>query len=32
VCPQCGAKVNHTRGTPCFNMSCPKCGTKMVRG
>lgn len=32
VCPSCGAKVPHQVGTPCYNISCPKCGTKMVRG
>jgi predicted amidophosphoribosyltransferase len=31
VCPNCGEKVPHQRGTPCYSMSCPKCGTKMVR-
>lgn len=31
VCPSCGEKAAHGRGTPCYNMSCPKCGTKMVR-
>ena len=32
VCPSCGAKVTHQRGTPCYNVNCPKCGTRMVRG
>ncbi len=32
VCPNCGAKVPHQVGTPCYNLSCPQCGTKMVRG
>lgn len=32
VCPNCGEKAPHKQGVPCFNMSCPKCGTKMVRG
>ena len=31
VCPACGAKAPHQRETPCNNMSCPNCGTKMVR-
>jgi len=31
VCPNCGHKVPHQLGTPCYNISCPKCGTKMVR-
>ena len=32
VCPQCGTRVGHDRGVPCYNLSCPKCGAKMVRG
>jgi len=24
--------VSHQIGTPCYNLSCPKCGMKMVRG
>ena len=31
VCPICGEKVSHRQGTPCYSMSCPKCGTKMMR-
>ncbi len=31
VCPGCGEKVTHQQGTPCYNVSCPKCGTKMMR-
>jgi len=31
VCPGCGARVSHQVGGPCYNMSCPRCGTKMVR-
>lgn len=31
VCPSCSHKVPHQVGKPCYNMSCPKCGTKMVR-
>lgn len=31
VCPQCGATVPHQAGTPCYNINCPKCGTKMTR-
>jgi hypothetical protein len=30
VCPSCGAKVPHERGTPCMETTCPKCGAKMV--
>ena len=31
LCPSCGAKVPHQVGVPCYNVSCSKCGTKMVR-
>jgi hypothetical protein len=31
VCPSCGAKTPHQAGVPCYDLSCPKCGTKMVR-
>ena len=32
VCPGCGEKVSHQAGVPCYQMTCPKCGSKMVRG
>lgn len=31
VCPKCGHVVAHPRSTPCFQMTCPKCGTTMTR-
>ncbi len=31
VCPSCGEKVQHIRGTPCYNQKCPKCGSPMTR-
>ena len=31
ICPSCGAKVEHKIGMPCFSVSCPKCGNKMMR-
>jgi hypothetical protein len=31
VCPSCGARIPHKRGIPCYSVSCPKCGSKMVR-
>jgi len=31
ICPNCGHKVPHQAGQPCYQMSCPKCGTRMVR-
>jgi len=31
-CPQCNTRVTHERGTPCYDVTCPKCGAKMLRG
>jgi len=31
VCPACGTKVEHQRGIPCNQMTCPKCGAPMTR-
>lgn len=31
ICPNCRTTVAHQRRTPCFEMACPNCGTKMVR-
>jgi len=31
ICPNCGEKLPHKQGTPCYKVSCPICGTKMVR-
>jgi predicted RNA-binding Zn-ribbon protein involved in translation (DUF1610 family) len=31
VCPSCGTTVPHQPGVPCAQMTCPRCGTKMVR-
>ena len=30
VCPKCGYKASHVRGTPCLSTKCPKCGTSMM--
>jgi len=30
-CPNCGERVSHQMGTPCYEESCPKCGTTMTR-
>jgi hypothetical protein len=30
-CPNCGYERTHARGQPCNQMSCPKCGSAMVR-
>jgi hypothetical protein len=32
VCPNCGARVSHQTGKPCYNRNCPECGAKMERG
>ena len=32
LCPKCNLSVPHKVGAPCYNISCPKCGEKMVRG
>ncbi len=31
ICPNCGFRIPHKRGIPCFEEKCPKCGTTMVR-
>ncbi|MCK5534397.1 hypothetical protein KAI68_04710 [bacterium] len=31
LCPKCGNKVAHQAGVPCTTLSCPNCGTKMIR-
>ena len=31
LCPSCGEKVKHSAGTPCFELTCPKCHTQMIR-
>lgn len=31
VCPNCGARVSHELGSPCYEQQCPKCGTAMTR-
>ena len=31
VCPNCGTRISHEAGVVCNNLSCPKCGVKMVR-
>ena len=32
VCSACGTKVPHQAGVPCYNVTCPKCGSGMIRG
>ncbi len=31
ICPKCGYKIKHKKGTPCATIKCPKCNTKLVR-
>jgi len=31
VCPGCGHKIPHLRGSPCFEVKCPECNTYMTR-
>ena len=31
VCPNCGHEVRHQVGVPCYEVECPKCGTKMTK-
>jgi len=32
LCPNCKLSVPHKAGVPCYDINCPKCGAKMVRG
>jgi len=31
VNPNCRYETSHRRGVPCYQMSCPKCGSPMIR-
>ena len=31
MCTSCGYRTPHQIGTPCYNLSCPKCGARMTR-
>jgi hypothetical protein len=31
VCPNCRTKVPHNVGTPCYQQTCPKCGSRLTR-
>ncbi|MEW6363462.1 MAG: NifB/NifX family molybdenum-iron cluster-binding protein [Acidobacteriota bacterium] len=32
VCPKCGRREPHLRGSPCSDEACPVCGSQMMRG
>lgn len=31
ICPNCGTKVAHQRGVPCYQVKCTNCGQPMTR-
>jgi hypothetical protein len=31
ICPNCGHKVSHQAGKPCYDIKCPRCGADMTR-
>ncbi len=31
ICPNCEFRVPHRINIPCYDKTCPKCGTKMTR-
>jgi hypothetical protein len=31
VCPECGHRLEHDTGQPCYEITCPQCGAKMTR-
>ncbi len=31
ICPKCGKRTPHKRGTPCQDQNCPECGAKLLR-
>jgi ferredoxin len=31
ICPNCGSWVRHQAGVPCRTLSCPQCGSRLIR-
>jgi hypothetical protein len=31
ICPNCGKRITHKVGVPCYQEKCPECGTQMIR-
>ncbi len=31
ICPNCGHREPHTAGQRCIDLTCPKCGARMIR-
>ena len=31
ICPNCGYKIQHQIGIPCYQQKCPKCDSPMIR-
>ena len=31
LCPACGETVDHKRGVPCAEVTCPNCGARMIK-
>ncbi len=31
VCPSCGYRQPHQVGAPCYTLTCPRCGAKLIK-
>jgi hypothetical protein len=31
ICPNCGQRLPHQAGQPCYERACPRCGAAMTR-
>ena len=31
VCPSCGYRMAHTAGQPCYQVTCPSCGSAVIK-